>query len=173
MAIGTYNSHVEVAKYIVSKAESIYLTIGKSTPWSNETNPPQPDEKATVLQEVIGYKKTDKVTLVRPAVSPADDNKNLISYGNKSWVEVTPENAKSEGAKWVYLESSIVGDELPLGTYRQVGFVMDLVPNSGISKFNLVPSEVQSIGTLMFFDNKQFQNRSEQTTAKERIIVEV
>ena len=173
MAIATYNSHVELAKYLVSKADSVYLTIGKSTPWSNETNPPQPDENATVLQEVIGYKKATKVTLVRPAKSPEDDNKNLISYGNKSWVEVTPENAKAEGAKWVYLESSIVGDELPLGTYRQVGFVMDLVAKSGISKFNLVPSEVESTGTLLFFDNKQFQNRSEQTTAKERFIVEV
>ncbi|WBF81264.1 virion protein 3 [Staphylococcus phage BSwM-KMM1] len=57
MAIATYNSHVELAKYLVSKADSIYLTIGKSTPWSNETNPPQPDENATVLQEVTGYKK--------------------------------------------------------------------------------------------------------------------
>ncbi|MGI4563113.1 hypothetical protein ACR2XK_26160, partial [Klebsiella pneumoniae] len=123
--------------------------------------------------KVIGYKKATKVTLVRPSKSPEDDNKNLISYGNKSWVEVTPENAKAEGAKWVYLESSIVGDELPLGTYRQVGFVMDLVAKSGISKFNLVPSEVESTGTLLFFDNKQFQNRSEQTTAKERFIVEV
>ena len=173
MAIATYNSHVDLAKYIVSKADSVYLTIGKSTPWSNETNPPQPDENATVLEEVIGYKKATKVTLVRPSKSPEDDNKNLISYGNKSWVEVAPENAKDEGAKWVYLESSIVGDELPLGTYRQVGFVMDLVAKSGISKFNLVPSEVESTGTLLFFDNKQFQNRSEQTTAKERFIVEV
>ncbi|WBF81265.1 virion protein 3 [Staphylococcus phage BSwM-KMM1] len=110
---------------------------------------------------------------MRPAKSPEDDNKNLISYGNKSWVEVSSEDATNEGAKWVYLESSIVGDELPLGTYRQVGFVMDLVAKSGISKFNLVPSEVESTGTLLFFDNKQFQNRSEQTTAKERFIVEV
>lgn len=173
MAIATYNSHVELAKYLVSKADSIYLTIGKSTPWSNETNPPQPDENATVLQEVTGYKKATKVTLVRPFKSPEDDDKNLISYGNKSWVEVSPEDATNEGAKWVYLESSIVGDELPLGTYRQVGFVMDLVAKRGISKFNLVPSEVESAGTLLFFDNKQFQNRSEQTTAKERFIVEV
>ena len=50
---------------------------------------------------------------------------------------------------------------------------MDLVAKSGISKFNLVPSEVESVGTLLFFDNKQFQNRSEQTTARERFIVEV
>lgn len=173
MAIATFNSHIEQAKYVVSKANSIYLTIGKTTPWSNETNPPQPDEKTTTLQEVIGYKKASKVTLVRPAVSPQDDNKSLITYGNKSWVEVSTKDAVTEGAKWVYMECSIVGDELPLGTYRQSGFVVDLVPNSGISKFNLVPSEVQSPGTLMFFENKQFQNRTAQTTAKERFVVEV
>ncbi|WRW34673.1 virion structural protein [Staphylococcus phage CF5] len=173
MAIATYNSHVELAKYIVSKADSVYLTIGKSTPWFNETNPPQPDENTTVLEEVIGYKKSTKVTLVRPAKSPEDDNKNLISYGNKSWVEVSTKDAVTEGAKWVYMECNIVGDELPLGTYRQAGFVVDLVPNSGINKFNLVPSEVQSHGTLMFFENKQFQNRTAQTTVKERFVVEV
>src|SRR5699024_12211481 len=137
--------------------DSVYLTIGKSTPWSNETNPPQPDENATVLEEVIGYKKATKVTLVRPSKSPEDDSKNLISYGNKSWVEVAPENAKDEGARWVYLESSSVGDELALGTYRQVGFVMDLVARSGISNFNLVTREVESTENRILFDTKQFQ----------------
>ncbi|AFV80931.1 virion structural protein [Staphylococcus phage vB_SauM_Remus] len=173
MAIATNASHVELAKYIVSKADSIYLTIGKSTAWSNETSPPQPEETATSLQEVIGYKKATKVALVRPAKTTGDESKKEITYGNKRWVEIDSANAVAEGAKWVYLESSIVGDELPLGTYRQVGFVMDLLAKDSISKFNLLPSEVQSTGTLLFYDNKQFQNRSEQTTVKERFIIEV
>ena len=172
MAIATLASHVESAKYLVSKADSFYLTIGKTSPWSNETNPPQPDETITSLTEVIGYKKATKVALVRPAQSPQDDNKTLISYGNKSWVEIQPENAQSEGAKWVYIEGNIIGDELPLGTYRQVGFTMGLVPNTGVNKQNLLPSEVQTAGTLMFFDNKQFQNRTAQSSAKERCIIE-
>ena len=173
MDIATYNSHVELAKYLVSKANSTYLVVGRTTPWSSETNPPQPNEKTTSLQEIIGYKKTHRATLVRPAQSPQDDDKEKISYGNKDWVVVTTENAKDEGAKWVYLEADVVGNELPLGTYRQIGFVIDLVPNSGVSKPNLLPSEVKETGTLMYFENKQFQNRTETTTAKERCIIEV
>ena len=173
MAIATYNSSVELAKYLVSKADSTYLTIGKTTPWSNETKPPQPDENTTALQEVIGYKKATKVTLVRPFQSPQDDEKDTISYGNKELVIVPTEKATEEGAKWLYLESEVVGEELPLGTYRQVGFVIDLVPKTGINKFNLLPSEVENTGTLMFFDNKQFQNRTEQVTSKERMVIQI
>nr|DAN11132.1 MAG TPA: Baseplate wedge protein [Herelleviridae sp.] len=173
MAIATYNSHVELAKYIVTKADSTYLVIGKTSAWSNEQSPPQPDEQATTLQEVIGYKKAKRVTLVRPAQSPQDDNKEKVSYGNKEWVIVTPEKAKEEGTKWVYVEGEVVGSELPLGTYRQVGFTVDLKPASGISKFNLLPSEVSDTGTLMYYDNKQFQNRTEQTTTLERFVIEV
>lgn len=173
MAIATYNSHVELAKYLVTKSDSTYLVIGKTSPWANEYNPPQPDENATSIQEVVGYKKATRVSLVRPAQSPEDDTKDKISYGNKSWVVVSFDDAQKEGAKWVYLESEIVGSEIPLGTYRQVGFVVDLQPNSGVTKFNLLPSEVKNPGTLMFFDNKQFQNRTEQTTARERFVIEV
>ena len=172
MAIATLNSHIEIAKNIASKASTTYMVIGKTTPWTNEQTPPTPTENVTSLQEIIGYKKATKVTLVRPAVSPADDTKTKITYGSKSWVEVTEANAVAEGAKWIYMEAEIVGDELPLGSYRQVGFVNGLQPNSGVMKTNLLPSEVSNSGTLMYYDNKQFQNRTAQTTVKERFIIE-
>lgn len=85
---------------------------------------------------------------------------------------IPKEKAKEEGAKWVYLETDIVGEELPLGTYRQVGVHSDLQPNTSISKPNLLPGEVQNVGTLLLIDNRQFQNRTAQGTVKERFIIE-
>lgn len=168
MAIATLNSHVEIAKYFASK--DFYLVIGKTSAWSDEQSPPQPKENTTTLEEVVGYKKCKKVALVRPA-TPSDSSKPKISYGNKEWVEVSSENAIKEGAKYVYLLAEVVGEELPLGTYRQVGFTTDLQSSSG--KQNLRPEEVQDAGTLIFYDNKQFQNRTAQTTITEEFIIEV
>lgn len=174
MAIATLNSHIELAKYIVNQANSIYLTIGKTSPWSNEDSPPQTEEKNTSLQEIVGYKKAKNVTLVRPAINENDKKRtDKIEYGNETWIPVSVDKAQKEQAKWVYLEGEIIGNELPLGTYRQTGFVMGLIPKKGVFKFNLLPEEVDSSGTLMFYDNKKYQNRTEQTTITEKCIVEV
>ncbi|AAX92368.1 baseplate morphogenetic protein C [Staphylococcus phage Twort] len=169
MAIATINSHVELAKFYASK--DFHLVLGKTSPWSNEQSPPQPKDTTTTLDEVIGYKKAKKVALVRPAQPTTDDSKTKIQYGNREWVEVSPENAIKEGAKYVYLQAEVVGEELPLGTYRQVGFTMGL--KSSTDKLNLLPSEVQDAGTLIFYDNKQFQNRVAQTTVTESFIMEL
>lgn len=174
MAIATLNSRIELAKYIVSQSNSIYLTIGKSSPWSDEENPPQTEEQTNSLQEVTGYKKVKNVTLVRPVISDSDKKRtDTIVYGNETWVPVSLDRAQTEQARWVYLEGEVIGSELPLGTHRQTGFVMGLVPKKGVFKFNLLPGEVENPGTLMFYDNKKYQNRTEQTTIKERCIVEV
>lgn len=172
MAIATYNSHVDVAVYYTDKKNSTYFAIGRTTEWSDESTPPQPNDKVTKLEEVIGYKKATKVSLCRPLATGESTDYDTVSYGNRTWVMIPKEKAKEEGAKWVYLETDIVGEELPLGTYRQVGVHSDLQPNTSISKPNLLPGEVQNVGTLLLIDNRQFQNRTAQGTVKERFIIE-
>lgn len=171
MAITTYNARVELAKYIVSKINTTYLVIGRPTPWSNEQAPPEPTESTTKLDDIIGYKKVTKAVLVRPT-KDSDSNREIISYGNKSWTVIGEGEAIAEGAKWVYFESKVVGDELPTGTHRQAGIAIDVEPKTGIGKQALLPDELNSQGTLMFYDNKQFQNRTEQVTTTERMVVE-
>lgn len=171
MAITTYNARVELAKYVISKINTMYLVIGRPTPWSNEQAPPEPTEGTTQLDETIGYKKVTKAVLVRPT-KDSDSNRETVSYGNKSWTVIGEYEAKAEGAKWAYFESEIVGDELPTGTYRQAGIAIDVEATTGVNKLALLPSELTSAGTLMFYDNKQFQNRTEQVSTKERMVVE-
>lgn len=171
MAITTYNARVELAKYIISKINTMYLVIGRPDAWSNEQAPPEPTENTTKLDDTIGYKKITRAVLVRPE-KDSDSNRETVSYGNKSWTVIDEEEAISEGAKWVYFESKVVGDELPTGTYRQAGIAIDVEPKTGNGKQALLPGDLESAGTLMFYDNKQFQNRTEQVTTTERMIVE-
>lgn len=171
MAVATYNSHVESAKYFLDKNATTYLAIGKTSAWSDEENPPQDDPNATKLDEVIGYKKADKVSLCRPLVSGEETTFTKIVYGNKTWVLVPKEKATEEGAKWLYAHATIEADDLPLGMYRQVGVHVDLTPSGGIAKLNLLPSEVGSTGTLMAIDNREPQNRIASSSVEEAFIL--
>ncbi|AGI11439.1 hypothetical protein QLX41_gp082 [Listeria phage LMTA-94] len=173
MAIATYNAHVYAALNLKSKIDTTFMAIGKTTAWTDETNPPEPDPNATGLTEVIGYKKLKTMSLCRPQRTGETPTLPTVSYGNKTWVLVPDAQAYTEGAKWLYCEAEFVGDELPVGTYRQVGVFTDLAPKSGVTKPNLLPSEVANVGVLQFFENKQFQNRTPQVTARERFVAEL
>ncbi len=84
---------------------------------------------------------------------------------------IPDEDAYREKAWMVYIESEIVGDELPLGTFRQVGLHTDLVPKTGVDKDALLPSEVTNAGILQFFENRQQQNRTAEITVREKFII--
>lgn len=171
MAISTYNARIDIARYYANKATTTYFAIGKSSAWSDEMTPPTPSAKTTKLDEVIGYKKATRVSLCRPLVQGESTSYEQVTYGDTTWVLVPDSKAFSEGAKWVYFETDINGDELPLGFYRQVGVHTNLVPS--VSKSNLLPSEVKDSGTLIFYDNRQPQNRMAQSSVKERYIMEL
>ena len=169
MPVITENAKVELAKFVVNQQQSMYLVLGKTSAWSNEQVPPEPIPNTTQLEEVVGYKRVSKAVLVRPT-RETDTNKEKITFNNNSWTIINQEDAIQEGAKWAYFESKIVGNELPLGTYRQVGISINVKPRS--QKSALLPSEVEDTGTLLFYDNKQFQNRTNDVSNLERLIVE-
>lgn len=126
MAITTTRAHVSRALDFFNK-NSIYFAIGKKTPWDDDTDtPPAPSVDASELQELIGFKKVESIHLVVP-----DDINGTISYRQSKWTVVSPDEAIEKGAKWVYLETTLRYDELPLGHYRQVGLFTGLVPFVG------------------------------------------
>lgn len=171
MAIATTSSRVYAALALKSKSASTYFAIGKTSPWTNEKIPPASDPNATMLTETIGYKKVDNVSLCRPYVEGEVTTYPIVTYGTLKFVLIPDAEAYNQKAVQVYYEVKIVGDELPVGTYRQVGVFTDLVPKTGVTKPNLLPSEVQSIGILQFIENKEFNNRTVDTTVKERFII--
>lgn len=172
MAISTYNSHIDVAKYYAGLQSSTFFVIGRTTAWSNEEAPPTPDPKTKNIEEVIGYKQASVVSLCRPIREEEEPAYETVEYGDRTWVLIPEDKAFEEEAKWLYYYTEIKGDELPTGFYRQVGVYVNLEANTEISKPNLLPGEVKEKGTLVLFDNRQPMNRVEKGTSIERFIVE-
>lgn len=125
MAIVTEGAHVSRALDFFVKP-NIYVGIGKSTPWNDEDTPPTPTSDITELEEIIGYKKVEATYLVIP-----DETNGTISYRDTKWSVVSQSEAMAKNAKYVYLETSIRYDELPLIAYRQIGLFSGLVPYKG------------------------------------------
>lgn len=177
MAISTLYSHVSRAIDFFNK-NSIYFAIAKTSPWSNDSNgktemdpqfsPPEENATVTALSELIGFKKAEVVRLVVPDVD------GEISYDNGRWRAVSASSAYAEGAKYVYLETNIRSDELPIGFYRQIGVYTGLVLANGVptSKYNLLPSEVSNTGVLEVYDNRQPSNRQADQREILSIIIE-
>ena len=173
MAIATTDARVQASLDYVNKASSTYLAIGKKTAWTNENTPPAGDPNTSVLQEVIGYKKVDKVSLCKPLTQNESTSYPTITYGGSRYALIPVNKAYQEKATLVYFETEVLGTDLPTGTYRQVGIHSGLVPKDGVTKKVLLPTEVKSTGILQFFANKQFQNRTEEVRIKERFILSV
>jgi len=161
-AVTTLISHVSRASDFYSKT-SLYFAIAHPDPWSDENNPPEPNVTDTDLISIIGYKKVDTKYFVVP------DSNGTISMIDGTWSIVNQADIYSKGAKWLYLETTIMPADLPLGTYRQVGLYSSLILADGVSpsKYNLLPSEVTYSGILEALDNRQQSNR--QSNSKEKI----
>lgn len=121
MAIATNAAHVSRALEFYKK-EGKYFSIGRTTPWDDEANPPAPNTSDFKLDDIVALKKVDNVYLV------VQDSNGTISYRDSKWRIVTPEittttsNAISSGATTVYitsLSSIVVGNKLRIGnTYE-------------------------------------------------------
>lgn len=168
MAVSTIQAHVSRAIDFFNKKE-IYFAIGRTTPWPDEDQPPAEDREATDVQEIIGFKKVEVKYLVVP-----DDVNGTIEYQNTKWRVVPLNQAYQEKARFVFLETTIRYDELPLGTYRQVGVYVDLVRADGVpsNKNNLLPEEVDDHGTLVIIDNRKFSNRQEDQKEILNVVIE-
>jgi hypothetical protein len=162
---------VKTNKFGVSRAveffnKAIYFGIGKTSPWTDENNPPAPTP-TTTLSEVIGYRKADKVYLVVPHDgSSVPDGTIVIDYsGGTQWKVVNELQAYDEGSSYIYIETSILPTDFPTGDYRQVGVFTGLMREAGVDagKFHLLPSEVQSSGVLEIVDNREKSTRNSNT----------
>ena len=173
MAIVTINARIQASIDYVNKASNTYIAIGKQTPWTNEQAPPTEDPNASTLQEVIGYKKVAKVSLCKLLAEGETTSYVTVEYAGKKYALIPTNKAFQEKTTLVYYEAEIKGTDLPTGLYRQVGIHTGLTPKSGVTKPNLLPSEVQNTGILEFYENKQFQNRTLETKVFERFILNV
>lgn len=156
MAIATSISRHTRAKAFKDSTGTLFIGIGKSTQWNSSDTPPQPSDSATSLSEPIGYKQVDtKEFVIR-------DSNGTIEYLGEKWKIVSDQEAQTSKSRWIYIKASINYTELPTTTYRQIGIFSGLKRRSGVlaSKSALLPSEVESVGSLEVIDNTTPNTRS-------------
>lgn len=167
MAITTVGAHVSRALDFFAK-QDIYFAIGRTTPWEDDNNPPSPNSDMTSIDEVIGYKKLEASHLVIP------DDAGTISYRESNWKIVPKDDAYTQKAKWVYIETTIRYDELPLGFYRQIGVYtgLKLKSTTEAGQTALLPDQVEDPGILEIVDNRGPSNRLADQKEKLTLIIE-
>ena len=148
-AIITDIGHTEIVRKLLN-TDSIWVGIGKTTAWADENNPPAPDPSTTEISEVVGYKKVlDKYLVVE------DPTNGTIDFGSTKYRPVNESDYFTEKPHFLYLKFEIIGDELPLVTYRQIGIVFDLVPDTGYEAYTVLTSDqVSDTGYLLTLDNR-------------------
>lgn len=107
MAIATVQGHVSRALDFYTK-EGKYFSIGRTSPWDNESTPPTPDSSSYKIDELVALKKVDSCYLV-----VEDPTNGTIVYKDTKWrivqpsIETTVSNVSgiSVGDTTVYLTS--------------------------------------------------------------------
>lgn len=152
MAVTLLKGHVSRALDFYNK-NSIYIGIGKTTPWQEgDSNPPTP-VNTDELQEVAGYKKVESKFLV----IPDDTGTGELVYQNKRWRIVPYDQALDMGARWVYISTYIAYSEFDTDLiYRQIGVFTGLQIKPGVesSSYALTPDQVLSQGIPEALDNR-------------------
>jgi hypothetical protein len=174
MTTMTIKSRVHNAIAQQAEYTSAYVAIGKTSPWTDDSNPPNDDPKATALTEVIGYKKVKQFSLARllkTGETAESISYPVVVYKGQQWALIPIDKAYDEEATFLYVEAEIQPDDFPLGMFRQVGLFTGLTPNAGVTKQNLLPSEVANIGLLRVIENREPQNRTASVTAFEQLML--
>jgi hypothetical protein len=169
MAVTTILGHVSRARDFYDKT-SIYFCLGKTSAWSDESNPPIPLNTDSI-EEVAGYKLVESKFLVIPDT----DGSGEITYRDTKWKIVPYDEAFSKGARWVYVMSYISYDDFSTDlVYRQIGICTGLTKKSTVAsgKSNLLPSEVDNPGILEVLDNRTPIYREVDQREKLSVIIE-
>lgn len=105
----------------------------------------------------IGYKAVSVKYMVVP-----DNVDGTIIHGSQKYRIVSPSNAYSENARWVYIETTFSYDELPINDFRQLAVFSGLTRANGVTAEAVIPSQVSSAGILEVLENRRVQYRSEE-----------
>lgn len=170
LPIITNTAHCARALSLVEQG-NIYIGIGKTSPWTGENDdgfvPPEPNPDAENLEELVGMKKADRVSLVIP------DDYGDIEYAQIKFKTLSKDEALRQKSRWVLIESTIYYDELPPVAYRQIGVFSRVTPKEGKDKNRiLLTNDIDDVGVLEVLANRKVTTRQSDTKDKFFMVVE-
>lgn len=166
----TNTAHCSRALALVEQG-NIFFGIGRTSPWENENEegfiPPEPDLNAENLDELIGLKKAERVSMVVP------DDKGEIEYAKIRFRTVDKEEALRLKSRWVLVETTIYFEELPPVAYRQIGLFTRVKPINGKENSSiLLAKDIEDIGILEVINNRKAVTRQSDTKDTYFMVIE-
>lgn len=142
-----------------------FIAIGRTSPWSDENNPPYPDETQTEITELIGLQRVDSYKFAKVIPNPTTLQKRTGVYYKGLYYATTQDSeiALAEGYTSIMVQVTLDRDtveSIPVGvTFRQVGLYIDVnaTPDEikyGITKEQWLNKLVEDRGTLEVIDNR-------------------
>ena len=166
--VETLGGRISRAKLFKDNVNMLFFAIGRTVEWANESSPPEPTGTETNIDQIIGFKKVEDMHFV-----VEDPIHGTLVFQDSLWRIVPEGEIVSEGCHWVYLSANIVGNELPLSSYRQIGLYSDVVPLAGYeANTELTPAQVESNGLLEVITNRTVVHRASEQTDKFFIVLE-
>lgn len=145
MAIATTSAHVSRALEFFNK-EGKYFSIGRTTPWEDEQNPPSPKVSDFKIDEIIALKKVDNSHLV-----VQDEENGTITYRDSKWRIVAPEIRTSttaivpSGSSNIPLNSLasiVIGNKLRIGNTYEGKILNVNTSNNTVTLDTPAPSDI-------------------------------
>ena len=102
------------------------------------------------------------------------ESEGTIVYRDQAWRKVNADDAISLGAHWVYIEASILYEELPESAYRQIGVMTRVKLADGVPTDQdlLLPEHIVSQGILEVLDQRKVVTRNEDSRDTFSMIIE-
>lgn len=154
MTVVTDEAAAYVATLLYNMHNSIYIGIGKSSPWADDSKPDPEDSSKTNIDEPLFYVKADTVQLCRTKLPSESPTVESISYGSNQYVPVNVSDAVSSGAEYIYCSALISSDNVGKVTFREAGLFSGLQLNQGVTKTTVQYPDIASIGSMLSLTNQ-------------------
>lgn len=154
MTVVTDEAASYIATLLYNMQGNIYIGIGKSSQWADDSKPDPEDSSKTNIDEPLFYVKADTVQLCRPKLPTESLTSATISYGSNQYVPVNVSNAVSGGAEYIYCSALLSPDNVGKVTFREAGLFSGLQLNQGVTKTTVQYSDIASIGSMLSLTNQ-------------------
>jgi hypothetical protein len=158
------------------EGDNVWMIVGGQTSWPDEQNPPNPVTTTTAVDSPIGAKKgTVQLVIQDPngtIVTTQDDPSGGSQILTRWSIVPDVQTAKDVGCRWVMFNAQIIGSELPLIPFRQIGFSLGLQQNAGAGVSAVVAEQITDFGMLQNLEYKQVVNRDSSNIYNSLAIIE-
>jgi hypothetical protein len=143
---------------------SIWVGLGRTTPWPDEDNPPSESVSASAVDELFGLRLFEEASLV------IESETGSITHEGKTYARVDESQLDEFPTNLLYVKFVVEPDQFPGIDYRQYGVFVDAIPGQGFSDYSaLTPGQFQSLGRLVYLDN--FTKVTRYTNTRHEIVV--